>query len=182
MKQVFQSFISHKDLYTLSISLGGIMSLIMKFFTDISEKQILGISMSLWFIALLINIIDIHTGIKADTARKQRLGESFVFKSGKGWRAFEKILIFTLIVWFIYSLELDVVRLKFWDGFSSILIAIKFIMLIYVVLIELQSIGENEVDRFGEKSKTFIFLDKIIEIANEGILTRIRSLINVKSE
>ncbi len=177
MKQVFQSFIGHKDLYTISISMGGVMSLIMKFFTEISESQILGISMSLWFIALIINIIDIHTGIKADTARKEKVGDKFVFKSGKGWRAFEKILIFTLIVWFIYSLELDVVRLKFWTGFSSILIAIKFIMLIYVVLIELQSIGENEVDRFGEKSKPFIMLDKIVEIVNEGILTKVKSLI-----
>lgn len=177
MKQVLHSFINHKDLYTLSISIGGIVSLLMRFFTNISEKQILGMSISLWFIALTINIIDIHTGIKADTARKQKIGESFVFKSGKAWRAFEKILIFTLIIWFIYSLEMDVVRLKFWDGFSTILISIKFIMLIYVVLIELQSIGENEVDRFGFKSKPFIMLDKIIEIVNEGILTKVKSII-----
>lgn len=177
MKQVFQNFISHKDLYTLSISIGGLMSLIMKLFTEISERQILGMSISLWLIALIINIVDIHTGIKADTARKEKLGEKFVFKSRKGWRAFEKILIFTLIVWFIYSLEMDVVRLKFWDGFSTLLISIKFIMLIYVVLIELQSIGENEVDRFGEKSKPFTMLDKIIEIVNEGILEKVKTII-----
>lgn len=182
MKQVFQSFISHKDLYTLSISIGGVVSLMFKFFTDISEKQIFGMSITLWFIALIINIIDIHTGIKADTVRKNKIGENFIFESKKGWRAFEKIVIFTLIVWFIHTLEIENIRLKFWDSLSGILLLVKFVMLIYVVLIEIQSIGENEEVRFGKKSKPFTMLDKIIEIVNEGILSKIKSLINVKSE
>jgi hypothetical protein len=133
-------------------------------------------SISLWFIALLINVIDIHTGIKADTVRKQKIGVSFVFESKKGWRAFEKILVFTLIVWFVHTLEVENIRLKFWDSLSGILLMVKFIMLIYVVLIEIQSIGENEETRFGKKSKPFILLDKIIETVNEGILTKVKSL------
>jgi hypothetical protein len=47
-----------------------------------------------------------------------------------------------------------------------------------VVLIELQSIGENEEARFGQKSKVFALLDRIIEAVNEGILNKLQKLLN----
>jgi len=172
------NFINHKDLYTISITLGSATAFIFDFLINFSEKTMFGLSLSLWLIALSINIIDIHTGIKADSIRKKRLGEKFIFVSRKGWRAFEKILVFTLIIWFVYSMELEVLRLDMWSGYTSILLGIKLILLIYVVLIELQSIGENEEARFGQKSKVFALLDRIIEAINEGILNKLQKFLN----
>lgn len=176
MKQVLHSFMNHKDLQLLSISVGSILTLIFNFFSTLHERFFLGITASLWLIALIINVIDIHTGIKADTARKKKDGENFKFESGKGWRAFEKILIFTLIIWFLWTLEKEIVRLKTYDFLLSIILAIKFILFIYVILIELQSIGENEIDRFGKKSKPFLLLDKIIEAVNEGVVNKVKKI------
>jgi hypothetical protein len=178
MKQVLFSFLNHKDLYTISLTLGSATAFILDLLINFYEKTVFGLSLSLWLIALVINIIDIHTGIKADSERKKRLGEKFIFVSKKGWRAFEKILVFTLIIWFVYSMELEVLRLDMWSGFTGFLLGIKLILLIYVVLIELQSIGENEEARFGQKSKVFALLDRIIEAVNEGILNKLQKLLN----
>jgi len=179
MKNVITSFILHKDLYLLSISIGALLSAIAEFFIKYTPDYLFGINASLWGIALIINIVDISTGIKADTKRKEKLGEKFVFESGKGWRAFEKVFIFTMIIWFIYNLELEALRLHLVSIISSILFFIKFIMLNYVVLIELQSIGENEEVRFGKKGKMFLLLDKTIEIVNEGILKKLKTLVGI---
>jgi len=178
MKQLLQSFIAHKDLYALSVTLGSATAFILDFLINFSEKTMFGLSLSAWLIALSINVIDIHTGIKADTVRRKKKGESFVFESGKGWRAIEKIIIFTLMVWFLYTMELEVLRLDLWSGYTSILLCIKLVLLIYVILIELQSIGENELDRFGKKSKVFELLDRIIEVVNDGILNKLQKFLN----
>lgn len=177
MKNVLTSFLLHKNLYPLSLSTGAILTQIVEFFIHFTPTYLFGINASLWLIALVINIIDINTGIKADTKRKAEKGEKFTFESGKGWRAVEKIFIFTMIIWFIYSLELEALRLKAFIFYSSILLYIKFTLLIYVVLIEIQSIGENELVRFEKKGKIFILLDKIIETLNDGILKKIKSLL-----
>ena len=177
MKNVVQSFIHHKDLYTLSISFGALVSAMLEIFIHINERTLFGVSFALWVIALGINIIDIHTGIKADTVRRKNNDEKFVFESKKGWRAFEKISIFTLIVWFIYTMEKEVFRLDYPEFLGTILMTIKFILLFYVVFIELQSIGENEEVRFGKKSKMFLLLDQVIEVVNEGILNKLKNLI-----
>lgn len=178
MKQVIHQFLNHKEFYFFSISIGSVISTIINFFSTIQERYFLGVTMSLWFIVFIVNVVDIHTGIKADTAESKRNGQKFVFKSGKGWRAFEKIIIFTLLIWFLWSLEKEMNRLHSFSFLLSVITAIKFILFVYVFLIELQSIGENEETRFGKKSKSFILLDKIIEIVNEGILTKIRNFIN----
>lgn len=174
MKDVISQFINHKEFYFLSISVGTLISSIISFLSTMHERLFLGVTLSIWLIAFIVNVIDIHTGIKADTASKKRIGEKFVFKSGKAWRAFEKIIIFTLLIWFLWSLETEINRLKSYNFLLSIIIAIKFILFIYVILIELQSIGENEETRFGKKSKPFILLDKIIETINEGVINRIK--------
>lgn len=173
MKQLIMSFIGHKDLYTASIAIGSLFTAILSFFIKYTPEYILGISLTLWLIALIINIIDIYTGIKADTKVQNDLGKNFVFKSGKGWRAFEKVFVFTMIIWFIRTLELESIRLSYFNFITSALLTIKFILLVYVVLIEIQSIGENQQIRFGTKSKLFRLLDKIIELVNEGILRRV---------
>lgn len=179
MKNVILSFWSHKDLYSLAIAIGGVFSTIGTFFIENTPSYLFGINASLWGIALLINLVDIHTGIKADTKRKLDLGEKFTFESGKGWRAIEKVFVFTMIIWFIYTLEMESIRLHTISILSSILLYIKFIMLIYVVLIELQSIGENEIVRFGKKGKMFIALDQVISIVNEGVFKKLKSLVGV---
>jgi|TARA_R110000823_G_scaffold264480_1_gene384625 hypothetical protein len=177
MKQVIASFIGHKDLYIISLTLGSIFTAITSFFIKYTPSHVFGVSITLWSIALIINLIDIHTGIKANSKLKKDLGEKFVFNSGKAWRGFEKIFVFTMIIWFIWELESEVIRLNYANILSSILLVIKFIMLIYVVLIEIQSIGENEFVRFGKKGKLFTLLDKIIEVVNEGILKRLKKII-----
>jgi hypothetical protein len=180
MKHVIAQFLLHRDLYLLSVSVGTIISWIVGVLTQQTPLFIFGINAVLWLIALIINVIDIHTGIKADTKRKLNQGEKFKFESGKGWRAFEKIFIFTMIIWFIWTLEKECLRLNLYSIYSSILLTIKFVMLIYVVLIELQSIGENQEDIEGKKGKMFVLLDKIISIVNDGITTRLKKGLGVE--
>lgn len=182
MKQVFLAFIANKQLYACSLGMGTLLSAVFSFFVKNTPEYLFGINSILWLIALVINIFDIHTGIKADSKRQKDDGKDFIFKSGKGWRAFEKIFVFTMIIWFIYTMELEAVRLHANVVITSLLMWIKFIMLIYVVLIELQSIGENEETRFGEKSKVFILLDKIIVLVNEGIFSNLKRLLRVEDK
>lgn len=162
----------------MSISLGSISSVFMDMIFDLSERQLFGISMVLWFLALIINIIDIHTGIKADTKRKRDIGETFKFESNKGWRAFEKIFVFTVITAFVYFSEKEFVRLNMGTTIPFVLQCIKLIMFFYVVLIEVQSIGENEEVRFGKKGKIFKLLDGIIDIVNVGLKEKVQSVFN----
>lgn len=176
MKQVIYQFVNHKDLYIFSISVGTIISALLSFLSTMHEKFFLGVTVSLWLIIFIINVFDIHTGIKADTVLSQKNGKNFVFKSKKAWRAFEKIIIFTLLIWFLWTLEKEIDRLEFFKFLLSIVTAIKFILFVYVMLIELQSIGENEEIRFGKKSKPFLLLDQIILVINEGIINKIKSL------
>ena len=173
MKQLILSFIGHKDLYNTSITAGSVFTIITSFFIKYTPEYILGISFTLWMIALIINVIDIYTGIKADTKVQKDLGKDFVFKSGKGWRAFEKVFVFTMIIWFLRTLELESIRLSYFNIITSTLLTIKFILLVYVVLIEIQSIGENQLIRYGNKSKPFVLLDKLIEIVNDGIVRKV---------
>jgi MFS family permease len=182
MKSVIVQFLLHKDLYILSASVGTVVSYIVGTLTQQTPVFLFGINASLWLIALIINIVDIHTGIKADTKRKEKSGEKFSFESGKAWRAFEKIFIFTMIIWFIYTLETECLRLQLYSIYSSTLLLIKFVLLIYVVLIELQSIGENQEDIVGKKSKLFIMLDRIISIVNEGVYSKLKKSLDLNTE
>lgn len=178
MKQVIITFFSHRDLYMSSITIGSVATAICSTFIKYTPDYIFGISITLWMIALVINMVDIYTGIKAYSKIQKDKGLPFVFKSGRGWRAIEKIFVFTMIVWFIWSLEGEAVRLNYPSLFSSTLLTMKFILLIYVVLVELQSIGENEYVRFGRKGKMFDMFDEIIKIVNVGILKRVRKIAN----
>ena len=180
MKDVFLSFLLHRNLYLLSLSIGTAFSQTIDIFIESTPEHLFGINTTLWLVAFSINIIDICTGIRADIKRKKDANKPFSFESGKAWRAFEKIFIFTMIIWFIYSLEKESLRLQAYYLYSQTLLHIKFILVIYVVLIEIQSIGENEVVRFGKKSKVFQLLDKTIELLNEGILEKIKSLLGLR--
>lgn len=180
MKQVFLAFLANKNLYATALSLGTILTTIFSFIVENTPEYLFGINTVLWIIALVINLIDIRTGIKADAKRSKDDGGQFTFKSGKGWRAFEKIFVFTMIIWFVYTMELEAIRLHSYPAVATALMAIKFIMLCYVVLIEVQSIGENEEIRFGKKSKMFVMLDKIIVLVNDGIFTNLKKLLRIE--
>lgn len=180
MKNLLLAFIANKPLYITSLSIGTILSTIISFFVENTPAYLFGINTALWLIVFVINVLDIHTGIKADKVRCAKEGKAFKFQSGKGWRAFEKVFIFTMIIWFIYTMELEAIRVHAFDFLPKILMAIKFIMLCYVMLIELQSIGENEETRFGEKSKMFKLLDKIIDLVNEGLFTNLKKMLRIE--
>lgn len=177
MKNHLIAFLAHKNFYLSSISIASILTVITNFFARFSETIIFGLSVSIWLITLTINIIDIHTGIKADTELKRQKGKKFLFKSGKGWRAFEKIFIFTVIIGCIYSWEKEITRLGLSSILSNIFLFIKLVSFFYVILIEIQSIGENQTVIYGYKPKIFKLLDNVIEIVNEGILNKIKSLL-----
>lgn len=162
-------------MYCTSLSVGGIFTFLLQFVINNTPKELCGLSIGIWLVAFIINMIDIRTGIKADTKRKQEKGEKFVFESEKGWRAFQKIFVFSAIIYVLYTFEKEVIRLGLWEMISTFLLYIKLGAFAYVVLVELQSIGENEEARFGKKSRMFVLLDQIIEIINEGLLTRLRT-------
>ena len=181
MREFLIQYFSNKQLYFFSVSIGSLLSFIIEFFSKNTPKELFGISISLWFIAFVINLIDIHTGIKADTARKEKLGEKFKFESNKGWRALEKIVVFTIIIYWAYTSEKEVIRLQLPLMIATVILYIKMIFFSYVILIETQSIGENEEERFGKKSKGFQFLDRIIEIVNEGLFSNLKKLFKINS-
>jgi hypothetical protein len=181
MREFLIQYFSNKQLYFFSVSMGTILSMVVEFFSKNTPRELFGISISLWFIAFLINLIDIHTGIKADTVRKEKLGKKFKFESNKAWRALEKIVVFTIIIFWAYSSEKEVIRLQLPLMIATIILYIKMIFFSYVILIETQSIGENEEERFGKKSKGFLFLDRIIEIVNEGLFSNLKKLFKINS-
>lgn len=172
----------HKEMYIASTIAGAIATTVANTFINYTQNEILGISLSLWFIVGVINIYDIHTGIKADTKRRERIGEKFVFESGKGWRAIEKVFVFSFTIFFIYEFEKEVVKNDFPTIFSTFLMYLKFGMFFYLMLVELQSIGENDECRYGKKAKFFILLDNIINTVNKGILSKIKSFFNDNTE
>lgn len=180
MKKHILSFLLHKDYYFASISFASLFTGVTNFFTHLSQTLIFGLSVTLWLFALVINIIDIHTGIKANTKEQKDKGKDFVFQSGKGWRAFEKIFIFTVIIGFIDHWEKEIIRLHLSTILSNIFLWIKLVSFFYVILIEIQSIGENQTTRYGYKPKSFQLLDSIIEIVNEGILNKIKSILQTE--
>lgn len=173
MIDFFGKFINHSDLYKLSLYLGTFVTSIYTFLSGFTEREFFGTSVILWLLLFLINIIDIHTGIKADTKRKKQLGSKFTFESGKGWRAIEKIFIFTVVIGFLFIFEKEALKVEF-PLMVSFFTYTKLVVFFYAFLIELQSIGENEEVRFGKKNKMFSMLDNIIDITNEGILKKLK--------
>lgn len=180
MKTFISTFLNHKDLYFVSITFGGVVSAIMNFIINYTPREIFGISLGLWFVIFFINMIDIRTGIKADTKRKNDEGLKFEFESKRGWRAIEKIVVFTVTVYTIYQFEKEVIRLELWESLSFGLMCVKLGAFAYVALVEMQSIGENDKVRFGKKGQIFIMIDNVIHVVNEGILTKLKSLFNIK--
>lgn len=176
MKYLVTNYLTHKELYIVSITFGGLFTGIMEFYNDFTQREIFGISAVLWFLLLMINLYDIKTGIRASTKLRNDNGEKFIFESKKGWRAMEKIFLFTVVIGFMYFSEAEVIRLKIFGIFSSIFFTIKLIFFIYVTLVEIQSIGENDEIVYGKKSGIFKLLDKIIDIANAGILNKVKKL------
>lgn len=175
METLFSKFINHTDLYRLSLYLGTSFTSIYTLFSDFTEKEFFGTSVILWALLFLINIVDIRTGIKADTKRKKDIGIKFTFESGKGWRAIEKIFIFTVVIGFLFVFEKEALKLNLPLIFTGFFTYAKMLVFFYAFLIELQSIGENEEVRFGKKGKMFVMLDNIIEVTNEGVLKKIKS-------
>lgn len=173
MKYFLTEYFTHKTLYILSISIGGLSTLLIETTMILAQSTLFGISILMWLMALVINLIDIYTGIKADTKKRLDLGEKFVFQSKRGWRAVEKIFVFTFIIAFLHISEKEAFRNSF-EKVMFILLIVKLSLFFYTVLIEIQSIGENEETRFGKKGKLFKLLDTIIEVVNDGILTRLK--------
>lgn len=182
MHTLFNKFLNHTDLYKLSLYTGTIFTSAYTFLSGFTEKEFLGTSFVLWILLFLINIVDIYTGIKADTKRKKQIGTKFTFESGKGWRAVEKIFIFTVVIGFLYIFEKESLKLTLPLVITTSFIYAKLIVFFYAFLIELQSIGENEEVRFGKKGKMFTMLDNIIETTNEGILKKIKNFFKTESE
>lgn len=181
MKEFIFNLFNHKSLYLSSASIGSVIAFIVNFFSN-TPSEILGISISLWLVVFIINVYDIHTGIKADTVRKQSTGGKFVFESRKGWRAIEKIFVFTVAISFMYNFETELVRLDMPGFLSYGMLVIKLSTFFYLVLVELQSIGENNEVRFGKKDKIFQLLDNIIAAINEGVIGYVKGMFNKKPQ
>lgn len=182
MKNFIIQYLSHKDLYITSAGLGGAATWLLNFFSQHTPTEILGISVSIWLVVFCINLYDIHTGIKADTQRRLQNGERFIFESRKGWRAFEKVFVFTAVVFFLHYFEQELVRYKMPPVLCSAFLWIKLALFFYLVLIELQSIGENDEVRFGKKGKLFMLLDNVIGVVNDGIIGYVKRIFSNKTE
>lgn len=182
MKQAYLYLMDGKDLFLPSLFLGGSFTAFKSILTASTPSEIFGYSLSIWFVALVINGWDIYTGVKADIKRRKDLGENFVFDSEKGAKAFEKILGFTVIIATVYHFQLESIRLGYPDWIATGLNYIKSIFFFYVILIEFQSIGENNEVRHGDKGKLFKMLDGLIDIINKGIFDKLKSLLGINKD
>lgn len=82
MKQVIANFIAHKDLYMISITLGSVFTAITSTFVKFTPSYVFGISITLWGAALVINLVDIYTGIRA-SSKKERFRRNFYIPERK---------------------------------------------------------------------------------------------------
>lgn len=170
MENLALKYISHKHLYLTSIGAGGFATYIIRFFQDYTPKEVFGIAFGLWAGLLVINIIDVRTGILADKIRRERDGERFRFVSRKGWRAIEKIFVFTAVIFFLYNFEAQLLTYQYPQWIVSGVMTVKIGVFVYTTLVEIQSIGENNEVRFGKKEKIYLLLDNIVIAINDGIL------------
>lgn len=180
MEKLLLKYISHQNLYLTSIGAGGIVTYIVKLFQDYTPKELFGIMLGLWAGLLVINIIDIRTGILADKVREEKEGRRFSFKSRRGWRAVEKIFVFTTVIYYLYKLEEQLMTYGYAEWLVSTIMTIKIGIFFYIMLIELQSIGENNEVRFGKKEKIYLLLDNVVITVNDGILGWIKKLFKSK--
>lgn len=162
-----------------SISIGGFIATAFNFIKVNTPSEILGCSIALWSVALSMNVWDIITGIKTDVYNQKLKGLKWKFNPDKGYKAFEKIIGFTCIIWFLYSFEKETVRLNYSETWTSTFNYAKFILFFYVVLIELKSIGQNNEVREGKKGELFVLLDSIIAIVNDGIISNLKKLFRI---
>jgi uncharacterized protein YacL len=82
MKQVIANFIAHRDLYMISITLGSVFTAITSTFVKFTPSYVFGISITLWIAALVINLVDIYTGIKA-SSKKRKTQEKFLYSKAE---------------------------------------------------------------------------------------------------
>jgi hypothetical protein len=80
MKQVIANFIAHRDLYMISITLGSVFTAITSTFVKFTPSYIFGISITLWIAALVINLVDIYTGIKASSKKERHRRNFYITK------------------------------------------------------------------------------------------------------
>jgi steroid 5-alpha reductase family enzyme len=145
-------------------------------------KEIFGITLALWVVALLVTVWDCVTGVRAYKKEKKEKGEKARFESGKGWRAIEKIFGFTVLIGFIHYLEVQMTMHEYPEYMSSGLLVIKLFFFVYGVLLELQSVGENKERLDGEKGKPFMLLDKVINFADQAIVKKIMKFFGLTEE
>lgn len=169
-------YLSESKIYVLSIGFSTIFTTIYNYLISDTPKEIFGVSVSLWLIALILNLFDIQSGIRADKVRSKKLNEEFRFKSGKGWRAFEKIFIFSMFIWFVNTFQQESIKNNFPDFVATMFTFAKFVGFFYVSLLEFQSIGENREDIYGKKEKAFHLLDKLLVIMDDGILDKFKNI------
>lgn len=183
---LFQSvsyLIEGKSNLLSSVLVGGWFANIFNTIKTNTPSEILGCSITLWWVVFAVNIWDIWTGIMADSHTQKINGGKWKFNPDKGFKAFQKIIGFTFIIFFLYNFEKETIRLGYSETWSNAFNYSKFIFFFYVVLIELKSIGNNNNVRFGEKNESFKMLDTIISLVNEGIISNIKKLFKItKSE
>lgn len=170
MEKLLLKYISHHNLYLTSIGAGGIAASIIRIFKEYTPEEVFGISIGLWAALLVVNIIDVRTGILADKIRREQEGERFRFVSRKGWRAIEKIFVFTAIIYWLFKFEEQLLNYNYSQWLISGIMTIKIGLFFYTTLVEVQSIGENNEVRFGKKEKIYLLLDNIVIAVNDGIL------------
>ena len=178
MKQTYLYLMDGKSVFFPSIIAGGISCATVRTFFELhTPEEIFGYSLSMWFVALLVNFWDIYTGVRADIVTRKKNGGKFEFSEDKGWKAFEKIFGFSIIICLIWRFELEAIRLNYDPIVTTSLNVLKSIFFFYVMLIELKSIGRNNETRFGYKGDLFKLLDRVISIVDGGLMYRLKNLI-----
>lgn len=180
MKQTYLYLMEGKSVFFPSLIAGGFtFATIKNFFKMNTPDEIFGLSITIWFVAFLVNLWDIYTGVKADIKRqKQNGGVKFKYDEQKGWKAMEKIGGFTLVIFALFSFENESIRLGYSNTIRDVLLGIKCAFFVYVILIELKSIGSNNEVRFGDKGSLFKLLDKLVEIIDGSIAEKVKKLLS----
>ncbi len=160
----------------------GVKRLLQLIFENVPEKEFVmpALLFGVCFIAFIaVTAYDFFTGISA--SKKEHMistgSPRGYIKSDKLWSSIWKlqgvIMIAGLITLFTYIFM--AVGYETTAGIFQAGIPIFFIV---VILFDVHSIGENHLRRYGKKPKHYEFIDNVAKVFREGIIDKIKKLIN----
>lgn len=132
-----------------------------------------GVGLSLYFVVFVLDFI---SGVRA--SRFEASGKPDYFKSKKGWNSIWKIsVVAVLVIWSnLFSMVASLAGLPYFPNFFMFISAAVAIM---ATLLDIHSIGENQMRLSGRKSRFFVWLEQVTMVIREGFTARLKRFFKI---